>query len=135
LVTPTFLKKFENPHIRMVWHNAGIDLCEASKVVFIGYSLPKADYHLKTLFKRTIRADAEIAVVLGKEDKPPSGRKSSEYRDQAVDRYKDFFRSSEKEPTFYFNGVKGYFNRLMGPGTFKKRLQRLKRSFGRARPE
>ena len=37
LITPTFVKKFENPHIQMVWHNAYTELCEAERVVFIGY--------------------------------------------------------------------------------------------------
>lgn len=40
--TPTFVKRFDNPHLQMTWHNAFIELVEADKVVFIGYSLPGA---------------------------------------------------------------------------------------------
>lgn len=125
LITPTFVKKFENPHIRMVWHNAYLDLCEASRVVFIGYSLPQADYHLRTLFKRAIRPDAEIAVVLAESDEPDDGT-GIEGRGGVVGRYEKFFRSSQR-PSFKFTGVKGYFGDVFGPESSTERIDSLKK--------
>lgn len=135
LITPTFVKKFENPHIRMVWHNANLDLCEASKVVFIGYSLPKADYHLRTLFKRAIRRDAEISVVLTEHDKRPDGSEQGDnLADYAEDRYKDFFRSSAKLD-FCFDGVKGYFKNLIGSQTLEEQMKSIMESSSKSTGE
>lgn len=128
LITPTFIKKFENPHIRMVWHNAFIELCRASKVVFIGYSLPMADYHLRTLFKRAIKPDAEILAVLADQDARPNGRaRDGDSRDYTEDRYRDFFGSYAKLD-FRFDGVKGYFGDLLGSQTSEQQIQSLEES-------
>jgi hypothetical protein len=38
IITPTFTKVFDLPHIQTTWHNAFVELREADQVVFIGYS-------------------------------------------------------------------------------------------------
>ncbi len=68
LIMPTFLKDLTNFQIKLIWQNAGVELSEASKIVFIGYSLPQADYELRQLLARMIRHEAEIEVVLQSED-------------------------------------------------------------------
>lgn len=68
LIMPTFLKDLTNFQIKLIWQNAGVELSEASKIVFIGYSLPSADYELRQLFARMIRHEAEIEVVMQSED-------------------------------------------------------------------
>lgn len=70
IITPTFEKVFDLPHIQTVWQNAYLELRQASKVVFIGYSLPEADYHFKTLIRRAIRPEAEIRAILCDRDRP-----------------------------------------------------------------
>jgi NAD-dependent SIR2 family protein deacetylase len=55
LVMPTYLKDFRNVQHKVIWQNAGIELSEASKVVFLGYSLPQADFELKQILSRMIR--------------------------------------------------------------------------------
>jgi len=70
-ITPTYVKIFDNVHIQMAWHNALLDLSEADEVVFIGYSLPEADYHVRALLRRAVRPDAQIVVVLMKDAEPP----------------------------------------------------------------
>ena len=106
IISPTFMKQFDNPHIAYIWHNAYLELSKAEKVVFIGYSLPYADYHLRTLLKRAIQPNTEIEVVLVKNDKAPKSSKTQNY--YAANRYKEFF--GPKNLKFHFNGVKGYFN-------------------------
>lgn len=70
IVTPTFSKTFDLPHIQNIWQNAFLELRQATKVVFIGYSLPDADYHFKTLVRRAVRPETEIHVVLSEKDLP-----------------------------------------------------------------
>jgi hypothetical protein len=104
-ITPTFLKVFDNAHIRTIWHNAHIELSEATEVVFIGYSLPVADYHLRTLFRRAIPRGIPITVVLAAPDDPGSVARLAEYL--APRRYELFFPTNL---TTRFDGIRGYFS-------------------------
>lgn len=63
-ISPTYLKSFHDTNIKNIWHNAFIELTEAEKVVFIGYSLPNADFEFKHLLKETIGVDCKVEVVL-----------------------------------------------------------------------
>src|SRR5690606_22701887 len=64
LIMPTFLKDLNNFQIKLIWQNSGVELSEASKIVFIGYSLPQADYELRQLLSRMIPHDTKIEVVM-----------------------------------------------------------------------
>ena len=124
-VTPTFVKVFDNPHIRMTWHNAYMDLAEAREVVFIGYSLPEADYHVRTLLRRAIRPDARIVVVLtGKDDHSKSTPKHLR-RFFPVNRYRSFF--GPDRPTFVTSGVRGYFEQVAGITELPERIDAVQR--------
>ena len=111
-ITPTYVKVFPNAHIQMTWHNAHIDLSKASEVVFIGYSLPEADYHVKTLLRRCVRADAKITVVLTESDRPdrtvPPSRRSS----YATVRYETFF--GPERIKWCLGGVQAFFHDYIG---------------------
>ena len=74
IVTPTLIKDLNNTHLKMVWHNALLDLMEAEKVVFAGYSFPIADFELRYLLKRGISPTAKIEVVLKENDEEIFGR-------------------------------------------------------------
>lgn len=115
-ITPTFVKRFDNPHIQMTWHNAFLDLAEADEVVFIGYSLPDADYHVRTLLRRAVRRDASVNVVLAESDGPADGDEVSD----TAKRYSEFFGSERL--TFDFTGVRGYFTPIIGRQTLGARL-------------
>lgn len=64
LLLPTFIKDIRNIQLQLIWQNAGIELSEASKIVFIGYSLPQADFEIRQLLTRFVRKEAEIEVIL-----------------------------------------------------------------------
>ena len=64
LLLPTFLKNLNNVQLRLVWQNAAIELSEARRVVFIGYSLPAADFEIRQMLTRMIRPDAEIQALI-----------------------------------------------------------------------
>ncbi|MCF8002203.1 MAG: hypothetical protein K9K76_10150 [Halanaerobiales bacterium] len=120
IITPTFLKDFENIHYKNIWHNAYLDLCEADKIIFIGYSLPAADFELRYILKRAIKPEAEIVVILHENDKPDKylnlvndgddvDRSLLRYRlDLPCYRYKAFFHNHKID--FQYNGIRGYFD-------------------------
>lgn len=108
LLMPTFLKDLSNIQIRLVWQNAGIELSEASKIVFIGYSLPAADFEIRQLLSRFVRKDAEIKVVLY----PGSSFKDKERIDNEIDRYKFFFGSRITADSFIIQTVPEYVSEL-----------------------
>lgn len=99
LVMPTFLKNLTNPQYKLMWQNAGIELSEAKKIVFIGYSLPQADFEMRQLLSRMVRNNAVIEVVdFGKETDP----KIIELKK----RYEVFF--GNRKPKFHLAGTSEY---------------------------
>ena len=52
LVSPTFAKDYENPHIKRVWQQAESAMKQCDRAVFIGYSLPDDDVEVAMLLKR-----------------------------------------------------------------------------------
>lgn len=105
-ITPTFLKTFTNPHVKMTWYNAFIELSEASEVVFIGYSFPISDYHFRALLRSALSPEAKITVVLAPDVDPRKfEKKSREFLPTA--RYKDFFCSNKL--VFDYGGIQSYF--------------------------
>ncbi|MBT4132429.1 MAG: hypothetical protein HON27_02710 [Candidatus Marinimicrobia bacterium] len=114
ILMPTFLKDTSNTQLKNVWSQAGIELTEAKKIVFMGYSFPLADFEIRQLFARFVKPETQIEVVLN--DK--SDRKK--YVDinenllpgilwnLASDRYKRFF--AKNQPTFCYDGVEKYID-------------------------
>lgn len=103
IIIPTFLKNLSNPQYKIIWQNAGIELSEASKIIFVGYSLPQADFELRQLFSRMVRKDVEIEVV--GYSKNPIGDKDFE---DLKTRYESFFGNRLKLPVFQ-GGAREYF--------------------------
>lgn len=110
-ITPTFLKVFENVHLKMIWHNAYHELSEASEVVFVGYSFPEADYHLRALLKRSLKPSVKISVVL------KSGNADKKQR------YCNFF--GKKNIGFNLLGVENYFYRKYGKPRLKACVNKI----------
>jgi len=107
LVMPTFLKDLSNFQIKLVWQNAGLELMEARRLVFIGYSLPYADFEFRQLLSRMVQPGAAIEVVLFKR---PGEDPSYEAERQ---RYEQFF--GQRKLTFHDTGVVDYIERLPDP--------------------
>jgi hypothetical protein len=59
LVTPTFLKSYRNRHLLNIWTTAQSALADCGEWVFIGYSLPDDDIHIKTLLLKAKRMRAD----------------------------------------------------------------------------
>jgi hypothetical protein len=99
LVMPTFLKDLSNFQIKLIWQNAGVELMEARRLVFIGYSLPHADFEFRQLLTRMVHKDATIHVVLFDSGRPEGTR---QYGEECI-RYRQFF--SGRKLTFEPGGV------------------------------
>lgn len=107
LLMPTFLKDLSDVNMKLIWQNSAIELSEARKVVFLGYSFPSSDFELRQLLSRSVRHDAEIEVVLHESDKP---RDDSSDRYLSEFRYKSFF--GQRKVVVSYDGVKRYVNSL-----------------------
>jgi hypothetical protein len=108
---PTFLKDLTNFQIKLIWQNAGVELMEAQRLVFIGYSLPQADFEFRQLLSRMVRQDAEIHVVLYENKSTPEGPR---LYNEECDRYTRFF-SRHKHITFEPGGVSAFVKQLTSP--------------------
>jgi hypothetical protein len=82
MVMPTFLKDLSNFQIKLIWQNASIELMEARKIVFVGYSLPSADFEFRQMLSRMVHKSAKIEVYLW-EAAPTFAEETK--------RFKDFF--------------------------------------------
>jgi len=101
LIMPTFLKNLNNTQYKLIWQNAGVELSEASKIIFIGYSLPMANFEMRELLARIVKTSAEIEVV--------SFSQNAISDHNAVDlqkRYSIFF--GKRKVSFYWRGAKNY---------------------------
>ncbi|WP_461099305.1 hypothetical protein [Telluribacter humicola] len=104
LIMPTFLKNFSNPQYKLIWQAAGIELSEATRIVFIGYSLPQADFEMRQLLARMVRKDARIVVV---DYGDPNDQLITEKRK----RYEVFF--GKRKPEFFLEGARQYILNLL----------------------
>lgn len=110
LIMPTFLKNLNNVQNKLIWQNAGIELSEASKVVFLGYSLPQADFEFKQLLSRMIRQEAKIEAVLVTRDNPKKYADNDPTRFQTAGyRFENFF--SGRNISISYAGVDDYLNK------------------------
>lgn len=104
LIMPTFIKDLSNPQYKIIWQNAGIELSEAKKIVFIGYSLPQADFEMRQLLSRMVDIETEIEVVNFEDINNPKV-----YKD-LISNYKQFFG---REISDYKFGTSKYVEQLV----------------------
>lgn len=104
LVMPSFLKDLSNFQVKLIWQNASIELMEARRLVFVGYSLPSADFEFRQLLSRMVHKDAKIEAFLW--DK--AGTFSDEKK-----RYEDFF--SRHDVCVYGGGAVEFVSRETAP--------------------
>lgn len=106
MVTPTFMKEFQANHIKNIWHNAYIDLSEATQIVFIGYSFRPEDFEFKILLSRALntKKPPKITIV----DYSQQSR-SKEFK-QLKERYSTFFGTKLE---FYSEGIQEYIEEKM----------------------
>lgn len=102
LIMPTYLKDLSNPQYRIIWQNAGIEISEADKIFFIGYSMPYADFEMRQLLSRMVRKNAKIHIV---------DLLASEDRENFESHWKKFF--GNRDITFSYDGAKSFIESLV----------------------
>lgn len=104
IVTFSFRKNFRTNYFSCLWHQAHILLQQARRWVFIGYSLPQADFQFKHLLKsaQLTKGEAHLPeiTVITKND----GRELS----PSVVRYLKFFGRCVQPHNIYQQGVSEY---------------------------
>ena len=63
IVPPSHIKDLNHPAISKLFDEAAIEIRKTKKIIFIGYSFPEADVHIKALFKKNMLDGTEIEVV------------------------------------------------------------------------
>ncbi len=93
IITPTLVKDLTQTHLKMVWHNALMDLQEAERIVFVGYSFPLADFEFRYILLKAItgRRDVLIRVLLYPPDTLCKSPEQKWVRKQVEERYINFF--------------------------------------------
>jgi hypothetical protein len=100
IATFSFLKALDFPMFERSWHSAERLLRNASKWIFIGYSLPGADYEFKYLLKRvqlSRKKPPEFVVITGGSDS------DTEYTYLNYQRF--FGRDIKKDENFIRDGL------------------------------
>lgn len=107
IITPTMIKSIDSLLYRNLWGAAGNELMSAEHIIFVGYSLPLADYDFRYLLQKHVPIRTKIDVVLYKNDNPDNI--DSPYLKALLPekRYRDLF---PKNPiTFFYGGFGEYF--------------------------
>lgn len=72
VVPPTFTKAYDNPFLESIWLQAEHVLQSATRVYFIGYSMPEADIHIQYLLKKSLfrqEGDKTKIIIINPENK------------------------------------------------------------------
>ena len=63
IVPPSHIKEMSHPAINKLFDEAAIEIRKAKKIIFVGYSFPEADVHIKALFKKNLSQNIAFHVV------------------------------------------------------------------------
>lgn len=94
IITPTFLKDYNNPHLEKIWDKAEQSIRKANEICFVGYSIPDADKDVREMLKRAIfenMNDPKILVIDKSNEENSEVRIRYEKLFGKVDYYKDGF--------------------------------------------
>ena len=104
IITPTMVKIFSKQMYNNIWQNAEYLLKDAKEIIFVGYSMPLADFEFRHMLTKYISPSTKIRVVLHESDK----KKPGERRDVPEDRYRCSFPKNDME--FFYDGFTSYFD-------------------------
>lgn len=63
IIQPSYIKELSNPIIYTIYKEALNEIKKSKKIVFIGYSFPEADIHIKALLKQGLINNKKIIVM------------------------------------------------------------------------
>lgn len=106
IITPTMIKSIDSQLYKNLWNTASNELRNADEIIFIGYSMPIADYEFRYLLQKSIPAEAKIDVILHSSDDP--SKTKSNWTLLPEKRYRDLF--SKNTINFHYEGFKEFLN-------------------------
>jgi hypothetical protein len=74
IVPPVYNKDFGQNVFRDLWRNCVAALSTASKVIFLGYSLPEADLHARFILRCGFHNQVEGELLSGGKRSSPTGK-------------------------------------------------------------
>lgn len=102
IIPPTYIKNYDNKSLEKVWERASKELENASKIFFIGYSMPDSDFHIKHLMLRSLsRANQKPKIFV-------VGRKGNNIHSQPYENYKRIFGNINPLPI----GFEGFIQEM-----------------------
>ena len=104
------IKSFDNQLYKNLWASAAEELRTAKRIIFVGYSMPTADYELKYLLQNNISPLCKIDVVLYRNDNPKQLTKKQKHLEYLLPerRYLDAF--VKNDINFFYEGFGEYFS-------------------------
>lgn len=108
IITPTMIKSFSSKLYRELWDAAETSLRDATHIIFIGYSLPIADFEFRYLLQKSVSDTAQIDVVLHHNDDPTQVTSTALKTLLPEKRYRDLFPRNKIQ--FFYDGFGKYFN-------------------------
>ena len=98
IVPPAFIKTYDNPYLVSIWLQAERILQKASRVYFIGYSMPEADIQIQYLLKKSLfRCNGNFPKII------IVGKNSNNVNNDICNRYKRLFGHIEYLPIGFEN--------------------------------
>nr|MBQ4457050.1 SIR2 family protein [Clostridia bacterium] len=107
IITPTMMKSLKSQLYYNLWSAAGSLLRNAERVVFIGYSLPIADYDFRYMLQKAIPSYAKVDVVLYHDDNPNQSDNLHMKELLPENRYRALF--AQNKLTFCYEGFGEFF--------------------------
>jgi SIR2-like protein len=100
MLYPSYLKQLDNPILLSIWEEARKALESATSITIVGYSFPSADVAIRALLLPVRTNTATIKIVSTSADNSEENK-----------RWRDYFKTSGKEPIFVKEEACRYFNR------------------------
>lgn len=95
MITPTFLKDLSNVHLKDIWSNLAIEISEATKIIFIGYSLRPEDFNFRYVLSKNVNKKCEVYVFDYVDIKRIPTERDLEKK-SIENKFKSFFQNSKK---------------------------------------
>lgn len=110
LVTPTMRKLYEGRALKTLFGLAEAEISKAKRILFVGYSLPEADYHIRSMLTRGLaRNSGQNEVRITAIEKVPQTDKDRALLEALTWRYRSLFgRQAQVEPI----GLEGLLDRF-----------------------
>lgn len=108
LITPTMMKSLSSQLYTNLWASAAQELRTATHIIFVGYSLPIADFEFRYMLQKSIQSSAQIDVILSSSSNPENASETTRWL-LPDKRYSDIF--PKNKINFFYDGFGPYFRK------------------------